>query len=119
VPYAASINWGSLGTSDISSFSLGTQYGQAGGPAPQAQIHDCTCTKNLDSLSSTLWAYCSNGTTLPTVVVTLLQQGADGSTTAALIYTMNNVVISSARVSGDGQSEILGLNFDSMTYSTP
>jgi type VI protein secretion system component Hcp len=49
----------------------------------------------------------------------MLQQGADGSTTAALIYTMNNVVISSARTGGNSQSETLGLNFDSVTYSTP
>ena len=119
VAYAASINWGSLGASDISSFSFGTQYRQAGTPSGQAQVHDCMCTKQVDSLSPTLWAYCSNGTTIPTVILTVLRQGVDGSTSPAFVYTMSNVVISSLRASGDGQDESLGLNFDSVTYSTP
>ena len=81
----------------------------AGGATGKAQLHDFQFTKDIDSLSPSLFQHVCAGTVFGTVWFEIYRNDEEDP---YVTYTMSNVVISSLHTAGN--VEHVGLNFKAM-----
>ena len=109
---------------DATGFSWGvsnpTPVGGGGAGAGKVSVHDISITKSVDKSSSKLMVACATGKHFKSVVLTMRKSGRDGRGVEFLVITLEDVLVSSYQVSGDGggTSEKLELSFAGLTMKT-
>ncbi|AGI24846.1 Hcp family type VI secretion system effector [Pseudomonas sp. MT3] len=84
-------------------------------------IGEFTLTKFVDTSTPTLNEYCCSGKAIPTAILTIGRNAAegDGKVMPFITYTLNNVVLSNVSVSGGAGGkpvETLSLNFTKIKW---
>ncbi len=109
---------------DVFAFSWGinqtsTAGHGGGGGAGKVSMQDLHFVKQTGKASPKLFLACCQGRHFPRVVLTTTRNTSDEEQ-AYLMYEMENVMISSYQISGDGGSlptESLSINFTKITYT--
>ena len=91
----------------------GTTHRGSGGGAGKANVSDLTITKYVDAASPTVMLACCNGKHFDEVVLTVRKAGE--KPLDYLVYTLNEVIITSVQTGGssgsDQVTESMSLNF--------
>jgi type VI secretion system secreted protein Hcp len=110
---------------DVFAFSWGvsnqgTHAGGGGGGAGKVSMQDLHFVKQTGKSSPKLLLACCQGKHLPAVQLEVTRPSGEGGQNSYLRYKLENVMITSYQVSGDGGSaptESLSLNFTKITYT--